>query len=80
MSKVRRMDHELAGMQAVLRVLSEFELSGRRRVLAYVCARAESLPLIGAKGEVLDEHPIEAEPPLIRFIHEAPQQTAEAGA
>jgi hypothetical protein len=45
--------------------------------------RAETLPLVNAKGAVIDEHPEETEPPMIKFIHEQRQQEeqpAEAGA
>lgn len=85
MSKHRRMvslstqDVESAVLHDGLRLLSQVEVSGRRRVLAYWCARAETLPLISPKGDVLEEHPVENEPPMIKFIHERPErETAEA--
>jgi hypothetical protein len=83
-SKSRRMlavspeDVETAVLHDGLRLLSQVDVSGRRRVLAYWCARAETLPLTSIRGDVLDEHPIESDPPLIQFIHH--HQVEEAGA
>lgn len=68
MSKSRRMDVESSVLHSGLRLLAQVDPSGRRRVLAYWCARAETLPLINAHGDVLDEHPVEDEPPMIKFI------------
>lgn len=82
MSKPRRMlpvsseDIESAVLYDGLRLLAQVEIAGRRRVLAYWSARAETLPLIDPRGEVLDEHPVDDDPPMIKFLHE--KQLAEA--
>jgi hypothetical protein len=46
MSK-RNPDHEMNVMQRGLRDLAVLPPAGRRRVLAYWCARAEALPEVG---------------------------------
>ena len=61
-----------------IRLLQRLGQDGRRRVLAYWCACAASLPLTDGNGKILEEHPIEKEPPMIQFIHE--QQRAHATA
>jgi hypothetical protein len=78
---VVKMDVEAMVLHTGLRLLSRVGQDGRRRVLAYWCARAESLPLTDGNGRVLVEHPVENEPPLLRFAHEhreaeAPQPEA----
>ena len=80
MSKSRRMDVESSVLHSVLRLLAQVDPSGRRRVLAYWCARAETLPLINAHGDVLDEHPVEDEPPMIKFIRGNRDEAADAEA
>lgn len=64
------MDLEATVLHSGLRQLSRIGPEGRRRVLAYWCARAESLPLTDGNGKVLVEHPAEVEPPMIKFIHD----------
>lgn len=77
------LDVESEVLHAGLNLLARLEPTGRRRVLQYWNMRAETLPLVNAKGAVIDEHPEETEPPMIKFIHEQRQQEeqpAEAGA
>lgn len=64
-----------------IRLLQRIGQDGRRRVLAYWNACAESLPLTDGNGKVLEERPIENEPPMIKFIHEQrAQETASTNA
>jgi len=63
------MDVETMVLHAGLRLLSQIPPSARRRVLSYWCARAEYLPLINGKGDVLSEQPVDDDPPIIRFIN-----------
>ena len=63
-----------------VRLLSRIGQDGRRRVLAYWNACAASLPLTDGNGKVLEEHPVETEPPLIKFIHDRRAETASADA
>jgi hypothetical protein len=58
-------------LSAGIKLLCRIGQDARRRVLAYWCACAESLPLTDGNGKVLDEHPVEKVPPLIAFIHES---------
>lgn len=44
MSRRNNPDHELDVMRRGLRVIAELSPAGRRRVLAYWCARAEIMP------------------------------------
>jgi hypothetical protein len=64
-------------LSAGIKLLSRIGQDARRRVLAYWCACAESLPLMDGNGKILDEHPmIEKEPPLIQFMHERHDEPA----
>lgn len=64
------LDIESEVLHEGLKLLSRLQISERRRVHMYWGQRLEALPLIDAKGVVLDAHPAEDEPPMIRFIHE----------
>jgi hypothetical protein len=58
--KLPPIDHEMMMMTRIAQMLATLPPPGRRRVLAYVCARAESLPVIAAVGggtEGGDEQP-----------------------
>jgi hypothetical protein len=48
--KLPPIDHEMAVMTRISQMLATLPPPGRRRVLAYVCARADSLPVIAAVG------------------------------
>lgn len=61
----RSMDLESSVLHSGLRLLGQIEPAARRRVMAYWNARAEALPLIDTRGNVLEEHPRETEPPMI---------------
>ena len=57
MSTKYKPDHEMAVMQRGLRELAALSPPGRRRVLAYWCARVDSLPTLAAdSGGIEDEH------------------------
>jgi hypothetical protein len=73
---VAKMDIEAMVLQTGLRQLSRIGPEGRRRVLSYWNARAESLPLTDGNGKVLAEQPVETEPPIIQFIHEHREEAA----
>ena len=77
-----RMGVEAMVLATGIRLLQRIGQDGRRRVLAYWCACASSLPLTDGNGKVLEENPVENEPPMIKFIHEQQrtQETASAGA
>jgi hypothetical protein len=74
----RLRDKEDVVLRNGLRLLSQVGVDARRRILAYWGARAETLPLTDASGRVLDEAPVEHEPPVIKFIHEHQQQQQAA--
>jgi hypothetical protein len=63
-------------LSAGIKLLCRIGQDARRRVLAYWCACAESLPLTDGNGKVLDENPVEKVPPLIAFIHESRAEPA----
>ena len=65
-----KMGVETMVLHTGVRLLSRIGQDARRRVLAYWNACASSLPLTDGNGKVLDEHPVEDEPPMIKFIHE----------
>jgi hypothetical protein len=48
--KLPPIDHEMLMMSRIAQMLATLPPPGRRRVLAYVCARAESLPVVAAVG------------------------------
>jgi hypothetical protein len=48
-------DHEITMMQRFCRDLAHLQPGARRRVLAYVCARVDTLPVIAAVGGVVDD-------------------------
>lgn len=73
-------DIEEEVQHAGLVLLMRLDIPARERVLENWGRRAPMLPLTNAKGDVLDEHPVDDRPPpLIKFIHEQ-QETAEAAA
>jgi hypothetical protein len=43
-------DYELSTITRIVHQLAALQPSARRRVLAYVCARVETLPVIAAVG------------------------------
>ena len=43
-------DYELGTITKIVHMLAALKPAERRRVLAYVCARAEALPVIAAVG------------------------------
>jgi hypothetical protein len=71
-----KVDLEATVLHTGLRQLSRISPEGRRRVLAYWCARAESLPLTDGNGKLLVEHPVESEPPMIKFINDRHETAA----
>jgi hypothetical protein len=73
---VAKMGVETMVLHTGVRLLSRIGQDARRRVLAYWNACAQSLPLTDGNGKVLVEHPVEDEPPMIKFIHE--RRDAEA--
>jgi hypothetical protein len=73
---VAKMGVESMVLHTGVKLLCRIGQDARRRVLAYWCACAESLPLTDGNSKVLDEHPVETEPPMIKFIHE--RREAEA--
>jgi hypothetical protein len=48
--KLPPVDHEMQMMIRISQMLATLPPPGRRRVLAYVCARVDSLPVIAAVG------------------------------
>lgn len=73
-----RMGVEAMVLANGVRLLQRLGQDGRRRVLAYWCACAASLPLTDGNGKIIEEHPVEREPPMVQFIQQ--QQRAEAAA
>ena len=59
-----------------IKLLCRISPDARRRVLAYWCACAASLPLTDGNGKVLEENPVEKAPPLIAFIHDSRAEPA----
>jgi len=45
-------DAEIKSINTILAAMLSLPKESRRRVLAYVCARAEALPLIGEQGAI----------------------------
>jgi len=67
-------DHEITMMRRFCHDLATLHPSARRRVMAYVCARIESLPTIAAVGGGTedDDHAV--------MFDDAPQMPALKGA
>jgi hypothetical protein len=55
-------DYELATITRIVHMLAALKPSARRRVMAYICARIDALPVIAAVGGGAEEEPSEAEP------------------
>lgn len=56
--RTSRRDHELSVMQKIFAQIATLPPAARMRVLGYVCARAETLPVLAAvSGGTDDEQP-----------------------
>lgn len=68
MTTRRAVDTENFVLTSGLRLLGLIGIAARRRTLDYWSARASELPLRNRQGTVLDERPVDTEPPpLIAF-------------
>jgi hypothetical protein len=71
-------DEEMATMNRICQQLALLHPPARRRVLAYVCSRSESLPVLAAVGGGTEEEPGAplfpdgpdgSEPPMMPALH-----------